>query len=635
LPTPKEILHQYWGFDAFRPLQAEIIQSVLDGKDTLALLPTGGGKSICFQIPALCKEGICLVISPLIALMKDQVAHLKKRDIPAIAIYSGMRRQDIDRELDNCIYGKTKFLYLSPERLLSELAQQRIAKMNVNLIAVDEAHAISQWGYDFRPPYLEIAQIRELHPKVPVIALTATATKTVIIDIQEKLQFPKANVFQKSFERSNLSYVILKEANKLKNLVNILQKVPGSSIVYTRSRKRTKEIALYLQRQKISADFYHAGLSPDQRSAKQDAWIDNKTRIIVSTNAFGMGIDKPDVRTVIHLDLPDSLEAYFQEAGRAGRDEQKAYAVLLYGDEDKIRLENAYKNAFPSLLSIRQVYRALGSYLQLATGGGIGTSYDFDIAAFTKNFQLDVLKTYNSLKLLSQAGWLMMSESVFIPSTLFLKVNRETLYDYQLRNKKMDRIIKKILQAYQGVFNGPVRIKESQLAYFLRMPEKDLLLALKKLQADGIVQYLPQKDQPQIVFLKERVAAENLTIDMALFKFRKERYYDSIQAAIKYAEQNRCRNKQLLGYFGEQEVALCGQCDVCTGRNKADIDEVAYDRYKAKIKQVLKKEPLSITEIQESFAPKRKEILLSTLSYLLEEGFLDKVEEDKLAWRKE
>jgi len=635
LSTPKEILHQYWGFDAFRPLQAEIIQSVLDGKDTLALLPTGGGKSICFQIPALCKEGICLVVSPLIALMKDQVEHLKKRNIPAVAIYSGMRYQDIDRELDNCIYGKTKFLYLSPERLLSDLAQQRIAKMNINLIAVDEAHAISQWGYDFRPPYLEIAQIRDLHPKVPVIALTATATENVIIDIQEKLNFPTKNVFQKSFERTNLSYVVLKEANKMKNLINILQKVPGTSIIYTRNRKRTKEIAQYLQRQKISADFYHAGLSPEQRSVKQDAWVQNKTRVIVSTNAFGMGIDKSDVRTVIHLDLPDSLEAYFQEAGRAGRDEKKAYAVLLYGPEDKTRLENAYKNAFPSLLSIRQVYRALGSYLQLATGGGIGKSYDFDIADFTKNFQLEVLKTYNSLKLLSQAGWLVMSESVFIPPTLYLKVNREVLYDYQLRNKKMDRIIKKILQAYQGVFNGPVRIKESQLAYFLKIPEKELLFALKKLQADGIVQYLPQKDQPQIVFLKERVAAENLTIDYELFKFRKERYLKSIQAAIKYAEQNRCRNKQLLGYFGEEEAPLCGQCDVCTGRNKADIDEAAYVRYKVKIKQVLVKEPLSVLEIQESFAPKRKEIVLTTLNYLVDEGFLEQVDDNKLTWRRE
>ena len=634
MPTPKEILHQYWGYDAFRPLQEEIIQSVLEGKDTLALLPTGGGKSVCFQVPALCMEGICLVISPLIALMKDQVAHLQKINIPAVAIYSGMRYQDIDRELDNCIYGKTKFLYLSPERLLSDLAQQRIAQMNINLIAVDEAHAISQWGYDFRPPYLEIAQIRDLHPKVPIIALTATATKEVIIDIQEKLHFPEANVFQKSFERTNLAYVVLKEANKMKNLINILQKVPGSSIVYTRNRKRTKEIAQYLQRQQISADFYHAGISPEQRSVKQDAWVDNKTRVIVSTNAFGMGIDKPDVRTVIHLDLPDSLEAYFQEAGRAGRDEQKAYAVLLYGPEDKTRLENAYKNAFPSLLSIRQVYRALGSYLQLATGGGIGKSYDFDIADFTKNFQLEILKTYNSLKLLSQAGWLVLSESVFIPSTLYIKVNRETLYDYQLRNRKMDRIIKKILQAYQGVFNGPVRIKESQLAYFLRMPLKDLLFALKKLQADGILQYLAQKDKPQIVFLKERVAAENLTIDLQLFKFRKERYYKSIQAAIKYAEQNRCRNKQLLTYFGDQEPALCGQCDVCTGRNEADIDEAAYERYKVKIQQVLKKEPLSITAIQDSFAPKRKEIVLTTLHYLLEEGFLEQIDDNKLTWRK-
>ena len=632
MPTPLEILKQYWGYDSFRPLQEPIIQSVLDGKDTLALLPTGGGKSICFQVPSLCQEGICLVISPLIALMKDQVEHLKKRNIPAVAIYSGMRYHDIDRELDNCVYGNIKFLDLSPERLLSDLARQRIAKMKVNLIAVDEAHSISQWGYDFRPPYLEIAQIRELHPKVPIIALTATATQEVIVDIQEKLQFASENIFQKSFERKNLAYVVLKEAVKSKSLLNILQKVQGSSIIYTRNRKRTKEVAQYLQRHRIRADFYHAGLSPDQRSAKQDAWVQNKTRVIVSTNAFGMGIDKPDVRTVIHLDLPDSLEAYFQEAGRAGRDERRAFAVLLYDETDKNRLEFSYTNGFPDLVTIRQTYRALGSYFQLAVGGGIGKSYDFDIGDFTKKFQLDILKTYNCLKILSQSGWLLMSESIFIPSTLQIKVNREMLYDYQLRNKRMDLLIKKTLQAYQGVANHPVRIKESQLAYFLKIPETDVVLALKKLQQDGIVNYLPKKDKPQLIFLKERVAAENLTIDLDLFNFRKERYLKNIQAAIQYADQNRCRSKLLLAYFGEHDAPLCGQCDVCTGRNKADIDEVSYERYKLKIKQLLRKDRLTTAEIKASFSPKRQEQVLTTLEYLLAEGFLEQQADEKLVW---
>lgn len=632
MPTPKEILQQYWGYSQFRPLQEEIIQSVLDGTDTLALLPTGGGKSICFQIPSLLQEGICIVISPLIALMKDQVEQLKKRNISAVAIYSGMRYTDIDRELDNCIHGNIKFLYLSPERLLTDLAKQRIAQMNINLIAVDEAHCISQWGYDFRPPYLDIPKLKELHPKVPILALTATATKEVVGDIQEKLDFREGIVFEKSFERPNLAYVVLKEENKQQNLLSILQKVPGSSIIYTRSRKSTKEIAQLLQRHKIHADFYHAGLSPDKRSNKQDAWMLNKTRVMVSTNAFGMGIDKPDVRTVIHLDLPDSLEAYFQEAGRAGRDGKKAFAVLLYGPVDKQRLELNYENSFPSLTTIRQTYRALGSYFQLAIGGGIGSSYDFDIGDFVKNFQLEIIKTYNSLKILSQAGWVSLSESIFIPATIHVKVNREQLYDYQLKNKKLDRVIKKILQAYQGVFNYPVRLVPSQLANFLNMPIDQLQLALNKLQQDGIIAFHAQKDKPQITFLQERVSADNLTIDLQLLKFRKERYLKNIRAAIDYAEKNRCRSKQLLAYFGDQTAPICQQCDVCTGRNKADIDEESYERYKIKIQQLLKKESLTTEELQEAFSPKRHEQVLTTLSFLLEEGFVEVSEEEKLIW---
>ncbi len=632
MPTPKEILQQYWKFQSFRPLQAEIIQSVLDGKDTLALLPTGGGKSICFQIPSLCQEGICIVISPLIALMKDQVEQLKKRNIAAVAIYSGMRYQDIDRELDNCVYGNMKFLYLSPERLSTELARQRIAKMNVNLIAVDEAHSISQWGYDFRPSYLEIATIRELHPKVPVLALTATATDVVKEDIQDKLEFKERNLFQKSFERKNLSYVVLKEANKLNALLNIISKVKGSSIVYARSRKRTQDIAIFLQRNKVHADFYHAGLSPDSRSAKQDAWVQNKKRVIVSTNAFGMGIDKPDVRTVVHMDLPDSLEAYFQEAGRAGRDEEKAYAVLLYDEVDKKRLEHAYEQAFPDMKTIRQVYRALGSYLQLAVGGGIGKSYDFDIGAFIKTFQLEVLKTYNCLKILEQSGWLILSESVFLPATLKVKVDREKLYDYQLRNKKLDRVIKKALQLYQGIFNFPVRIKESQLAYALKISVKDVVQSLNKLHQDGILRYSPQKDQPQLIFLKDRVPTENLVIDQVLFKFRKERYKKNIKAAIQYAEKNSCRSKQLLSYFGEFDAPICGSCDVCLGRNKPDLQAETFERYKQKIFLLLKKENLSAAEIKEAFSPKRQEQVMTTLTFLLDEGIVEVLEDQKLKW---
>jgi ATP-dependent DNA helicase RecQ len=398
--NPLDILHQHWGHPQFRPQQEAIIQSVLDGCDTLALLPTGGGKSICFQVPALCQEGICLVISPLIALMKDQVQNLQKKGISALAIYAGMAYRDIDRLLDNCVHGEVKFLYLSPERLASDLAIARIKQMKVSLIAVDEAHCISQWGYDFRPPYLEIAQVREFFPQVPLIALTATATPEVVQDIQEKLAFKNQQVFQSSFARPNLAYIVRPSEAKENQLLEILQKVPGCGVVYVRNRGKTKEIAQLLQKKRISADYYHAGLSPDERSSKQDAWISGRTRIMVSTNAFGMGIDKSDVRTVIHLELPDSLEAYFQEAGRAGRDGQKSYAVLLYNQSDRRSLEYQYTQAFPSLDEARQVYRALGSYFQLALGGGQGESYDFDISNFCQSYNLELVRTFNCLKLL-------------------------------------------------------------------------------------------------------------------------------------------------------------------------------------------------------------------------------------------
>ncbi|MEM1123394.1 MAG: ATP-dependent DNA helicase RecQ, partial [Bacteroidota bacterium] len=429
MKKPLDILKAHWAFEAFRPMQEEIIQAVLEGNDTLALLPTGGGKSICFQVPALVKEGICLVISPLIALMKDQVDNLQKRNIKAVAIYSGMNYTAIDRALDNCIYGDTKFLYVSPERLITDLAKARIAQMNVNLIAVDEAHCISQWGYDFRPPYLEIAKIRELHPKAPVLALTATATKEVVTDIQEKLAFPKPNLYQQSFERKNLSYVVLPESNKSQKLLEVVTNVKGAGIVYTRSRKNTKDLATFLKRNRIASDFYHAGLTTEQRNQKQEAWIQNQTRIMVATNAFGMGIDKPDVRSVVHMDLPDSLEAYFQEAGRAGRDGKKGYCVLLYEETDGQKLLLNYENAFPPMKVIRQVYRALGSYFSLAVGSGIGRSFDFDIGEFVNRFNFKILQAFHSLKMLQQAGWIVLTEAIFRKASIKIKVNREQLYD--------------------------------------------------------------------------------------------------------------------------------------------------------------------------------------------------------------
>ncbi len=630
--TPLDILRQYWGYDSFRPLQEDIIRSVLEGKDTLALMPTGGGKSICYQVPALCREGLCIVVSPLIALMKDQVENLQKRNIPAAAVYSGMHYRDIDRILDNCIYGNIKLLYLSPERLTTELARARIQKMNTNLLAVDEAHCVSQWGYDFRPPYLQIAEIRELLPDVPVLALTATATPEVVKDIQEKLAFRKENLLQKSFARSNLSYSVLQEEDKLKKLLDILQRVGGTGIVYVRNRRRTKEIAGYLQRRGISADFYHAGLDAEARSQKQDAWMAGKVRVIVSTNAFGMGIDKPDVRVVAHMELPDSLEAYFQEAGRAGRDGKKSYAVLLYNDTDRINLERQFELSFPRLKEVRRIYRALGSFFQLALGGGEGQSFDFDIVEFARNFQAGIVEAYNCLKILEQAGWIVLTEAVFVPSSLMIKVSKDALYDYQLRHPKMDRLLKAILRTYQGAFNHPINLREGQLSKFLKMPVGALRTALEKLASDGIVDYQPQKDTPQIIFIKERVDADNLLIDRNLYNFRKNRQYERIRKAIAYAETPACRSQQLLAYFGEGDAPKCGVCDVCTGRTKAELSTDDFERYKEKIQLLLKEEPLGLEEVVESFAPNRQEQVLKALEYLLDEGFLEQ-QGEKLVWR--
>lgn len=622
--TPIETLRKYWGFQQFRPQQESIIHSVLEGKDTLALLPTGGGKSVCFQVPALCMEGICLVVSPLIALMKDQVENLQKRGVAATAIYSGMSYKEMDRTFDNCVFGNLKLLYLSPERLGTDLARERIAKMNVSLIAVDEAHCVSQWGYDFRPSYLKIPDIRALQPKAPVLALTATATPPVVTDIQEKLHFKNANVFKTSFERKNLAYVVLQEDNKERKLLEILRNVKGSAVVYVRNRKLTKEYALYLKNHKVSADFYHAGLEMAERSKKQDDWVSNKIRAMVSTNAFGMGIDKPDVRTVVHMDLPDSLEAYFQEAGRAGRDGEKSFAVLLYAESDKLQLEHDFEVAFPNLEEIRQVYQALGSYFQLAVGGGEGQSFDFNMIDFCKNFQLDTFKTFSCLKNLEQAGWVALSDSFFQHAQIKFEVAREALYDFQLKNPKLDFVIKTLLRVGAGMFNNFVNLEEKQLAKFMKISELELVAQIRQLEKEGIVAYLPMKETPQITFLQERVDAKNLTIDQKLYNFRKERHRERIRKAISYTETAVCRSQQLLKYFGENESPRCGICDVCLGRTKEEISAADFERYQSKILPLLQKEPLTEEQILESFHKKREGQIVKALEYLLDEGVIVK-----------
>lgn len=630
-----KILKQYWGFDSFRPLQEDIINSVLEGNDTLALLPTGGGKSICFQVPALAMEGICIVVSPLIALMKDQVYNLQKRNVAAAAIYSGMHYKDIDRILDNCIYGNIKFLYLSPERLKTDLARERIKQMNVNLFAIDEAHCISQWGYDFRPPYLEIAEIRELHSNVPVMALTATATTQVVEDIQEKLEFKKnKKVFQKSFKRDNVAYVVLHEENKHAKLLDVLRGVKGSGVVYVRNRKKTKEIATYLIHNGVSADFYHAGLSSDERSRKQKEWVEGAIRIIVSTNAFGMGIDKPDVRTVVHMDLPDSLEAYFQEAGRGGRDGQKAYGVLLFEPADKIRLQTDYENSYPSIEEIKRVYQALGSYCQVAVGGGFGHSFDFDIISFAKNFKLELFKTFSALKILELEGWIVVTEAVYIPSSFKVLVNIEELYAYEIRNRKYENVLKALLKVkvQGGSMNNFVQIREGQLAKFLKMSIFDLMAALNNFHKDRIIEYRPAKDKPQLIFTMERVDSSNLAIDIPRYSFRKKQHEIRIKKAIAYVELPLCRSQQLLAYFGEKDSELCGICDVCLGRTSTDLDASQYEKYKEKLKALLKREKLREEEVLESFAARRHADVILSLSHLLDEGLVVK-EKGKLVWK--
>jgi len=595
--TAIEILQKYWGHQAFRPLQQDIIASVLDGKDSLALLPTGGGKSICFQVPALVKEGICIVVSPLIALMKDQVENLKSKGIEAIAIYAGMGKREIDILLDNCIYGKIKFLYLSPERLLSDLVRVRISYMNVNLIAVDEAHCISQWGYDFRPPYQQISKLREILPDVPVLALTATATEFVRRDIVEKLEMKDPQVFVKSFARDNLSYVVFGQEDKYKKLIEICRNVKGTGLVYVRNRRETAEVSNFINRNQIKADFYHAGLERDVRFQKQEDWKLSKTRIMVATNAFGMGIDKADVRFVVHLDLPESLEAYYQEAGRAGRDEKRSYAVLLANQSDVLSLESRYINSFPSPDEIRKVYHYLGNYFQLAFGAGEGLTFTFDIADFCKRFNISVLKTISALKFLEHDGYITLSESVFLPSRLLFIVGHEDVYRFQIENKAYDGVIKTILRSYGGAFDGFVKINEADLAKKLGLSFKDVIALLNKLQSIEMITYIQQTDQPQLQYVRPRVDMDHFDLDVKYLELRKEILLKQVNAVVDYTTSYKCRSIQLLNYFDEHTATKCGVCDVCLAEKRAENEVQMGDEIEFEIVSLLQQQPLSLDDL--------------------------------------
>ncbi|WP_421939474.1 RecQ family ATP-dependent DNA helicase [Pedobacter sp.] len=618
--TAIEILQKYWGYPAFRPLQQEIITSALDGKDSLALLPTGGGKSICFQVPALVKEGICIVVSPLIALMKDQVENLKAKGIEAIAIYAGMGKREIDILLDNCIYGKIKFLYLSPERLLSDLVRTRISYMNVNLIAVDEAHCISQWGYDFRPPYQQIAKLREILPDVPVLALTATATAFVRQDIVEKLEMKDPQIFVKSFARDNLSYVVFNKEDKYKKLIEICNNVKGTGLVYVRNRRETAEVANFLIRNQIKADFYHAGLERDSRFKKQEDWKQNKTRIMVATNAFGMGIDKADVRFVVHLDLPESLEAYYQEAGRAGRDEKKSYAVLLANQADVEGLESRYIDSFPSPDEIRKIYHYLGNYFQLAFGAGEGLTFTFDVADFCKRFNISVLKTLSGLKFLEHDGYITLSESVFLPSRLMFTASHEDVYRFQIENRAYDSLIKTILRSHGGAFDGFVKISEADIAKKTGASYKDVIAVLNKLQAIDLLNYIQQTDQPQLQYVRARVDMDHFDLDVKYLSLRKEILLKQIEAVVGYTMSGSCRSVQLLAYFDEPNATKCGVCDVCIAEKKNETAAGVEDEIDYEIASLLQQNPLTLDELISGIKNGSENERLDAIRELLDAG---------------
>ena len=618
--TIYQVLKKYWNFDSFRSLQEEIIKSVLDGKDTLALLPTGGGKSVCFQVPALLKPGICIVVSPLIALMKDQVENLKAKGIEAVSIISGMGKREVDILLDNCVYGQIKFLYLSPERLMSDLVRERIKYMNVNLFAIDEAHCISQWGYDFRPPYLRLSELRDLHPSVPVLALTATATEDVIVDIQDKLSFKQRNVFRKSFERKNLAYIVAEEENKFRKLLSVAKKVKGTGIVYVRNRRATQEVAKLLTREGISSDFYHAGLTTPIRADKQQAWKLGTTRIIVATNAFGMGIDKAEVRFVVHLDLPESLEAYYQEAGRAGRDEKKAFGVLLYNQSDRLALEKKLSLSFPSLEEIKQVYYCLGNYFQLAYGAGEELSLEFDIGDFCSRFKLDAIKTLNALKFLEHDEYIALSESVYLPSRVKVLVNSEDLYRFQIEYSQYDSFVKTLLRSYGGLFEQYVPVRESDLSRRTNISSQQVVKTLEKLEELELLSYLKQTDKPQIQYLKGRLDNANLFIDTRYIEQRKAIMKRQVESVIKYAEASKCRSKILLEYFDESQVEKCGVCDVCIEEKRSAEKSSVFERITFEILELLAEKHFKLDELITSLQAGNEKERVEGLRNLLDAG---------------
>lgn len=618
MQTIRQILQQYWGYDSFRPLQEDIINAVLDGKDTLALLPTGGGKSICFQVSALAKDGLCLVISPLIALMKDQVQNLKNKGIPALSIYSGMSFLEVKKTLQNAAHGNHKFLYVSPERLETNLFLEYLPAMNINLIAVDEAHCISQWGYDFRPPYLRIAQLREYLPDTPILALTASATIKVQNDICEQLSFAKDHQrFQQTFERANLSYSIFNVASKQNKLLEILNNVKGSAIVYCKSRRHTKDIADLLLLNKINATYYHAGLSNEERNKRQEDWINNTARVIACTNAFGMGIDKPNVRVVVHYDVPDCLENYYQEAGRAGRDGKRAYAVLLYSNRELQDLQLQTNIRYPAKDEIKKVYTAIMNHLQIAAGSGEGLSVDFDLSTFAAAFKINILTATYSIKTLEQEEILRFNEVFFKPSTIVFTAEKDQLNAFEQQYPQLEAIIKGLLRSYEGIFDFAAGINEMQLAKFIQKKLPDVLKELQQLHQSGIIAYSPRKDKPQVTLLQNRMYADSFVINLADYLQRKQNFEKRIQAITKYVQQTiMCRSRMIAAYFNDPGVKACGICDNCINQNDLVISIEEFEMIAGKIFQQLSLHPILPKELIKKLTGIKKEKCWKVINYL-------------------
>ena len=583
-----QILKQYWDFDNFRGIQRDIVESIGSGKDTLGLMPTGGGKSITFQVPALAQEGVCIVITPLIALMKDQVQHLRNRGIMAAAIYSGMSRPEIVTTLENCILGDTKLLYVSPERIASPLFITKLGHMKVSFITVDEAHCISQWGYDFRPSYLHIADIRRLKPDAPVLALTATATHQVIDDIQDRLSFSQKNVFRMSFERKNLAYVVRETEDKIGEMTHILQTMTGCSIVYVRIRKQTKEISDLLNKNNISATFYHAGLEPRVKDERQKLWSNDEVRVMVATNAFGMGIDKPDVRMVIHITAPSSIEAYFQEAGRAGRDGQKAYAVLLHQKSDNAKLRKRIDETFPDKEYIREAYNHIAYYYQIATGSGAGYTNLFDIDRFCRNFHHFPTLLLSALKILQRAGYIECDMDPDASCRLMFLVDRDKLYRIPSASENEERLLNMLLRTYSGLFTDYAYIDDELLAHRAGLTRQQVYLIFKSLNQRHIIHFIPQRKLPTITYTVDRVDGDQLILGPDVYDDRKEQFTKRIEAVIAYANnQDQCRSRQLLAYFDEQRTTDCGMCDVCIDHKRQQNSEQRVHVAQEKIMQLL------------------------------------------------